>query len=425
MSKNDRHITVFEHSSLCMHKGEKRISKTQFEALERFHGAGCPYFKLIHNGVQFNEFVGVLQVGGTQIEVLPKADKLPSSASVEKEANWRNILIDMLRAVGSLTIQSPGGADLKIRPNSILDLYFERFIAETEYLLRSGLVKQYRKAEGNTTALKGSLQFARHIQQNTAHQERFYVRHTVYDTDHTLHRILYKTLQLLRRINTNAGLHSRIGALLLNFPEMPDIRVSTETFEKLVFTRKTQRYQSAIKISQMILLNYHPDIQKGGNDVLALMFDMNVLWEQFLLVTLSGIKTGGLSVHSQVPKKFWAPAVGKSSRLKPDIWIQANGINIVLDTKWKVIENANPSAADLRQMYVYHEYYGANKVALVYPGEFETKEGWFWLPGENKQSEKMCSVVFFSPHSMPLPQKAIVRAWQEKIRREFLGWMEG
>ena len=79
MSKEDRHIIVFEHQRLRYDQGDQRISKELYEALERFHGTGTPFFKLIYNGVQFNEYVGVLQVGGSLIEVLPKTDNQPGT----------------------------------------------------------------------------------------------------------------------------------------------------------------------------------------------------------------------------------------------------------------------------------------------------------------------------------------------------------
>jgi 5-methylcytosine-specific restriction enzyme subunit McrC len=84
VANTDPHITVFEHKSLCYDRGEKRISRELYEALKSFYGNGSPYFDLIHNGVKFKEYVGVLQVNGTLIEVLPKADKNPVNKAEEK-----------------------------------------------------------------------------------------------------------------------------------------------------------------------------------------------------------------------------------------------------------------------------------------------------------------------------------------------------
>lgn len=416
MTKHKTHITVFEHECIWVHKGAQRLSADELKAFQAYHGdEGVPYFSLIHNGIRFNEHVGAIQVGNTLIEVLPKADKV---ANTEKEESvWRDILIDMLRAVGTFDIYSTSSASLKIKTNAILDLYFELFVAEVEYLMHNGLAKQYRKKEGNVTALKGSLQFAKQIQHNLTHQERFFVKHTTYDVEHILHAILYKTIQLLNLINTNSSLHGRIGALLLHFPEMPEIKVTDATFSKLVFTRKTQSYRKALDIARLLLLQYHPDVSKGKNHILALMFDMNKLWEQFVYVSLRKNKDSFTSITAQNTKHFWKPANGSNSKIRPDIVLNIDNVCIVLDTKWKNLGGYNPSPADLRQMYVYHDYYKAAKVALIYPGAGPLASGKYIDTADNTiEQNKECSII-------SITVKPNIKEWQTEICATIKNWI--
>ena len=410
---NPNHFTVFEYDTLRLNRD---LTPPQYQALQTYYGEkGVPYFTLINNGVRFCQYVGVLQIGNLTIEVLPKADKSNDTGK------WKTLLIGMLREVGIFKIHAPSSSDLSLQSNSILDLYFELYMTEIEYLLHRGLVKKYRKTEGNTTSLKGSLQFSKHIQQNLVHQERFYTRYSTYDAQHTIHSILYKALRLLKNMNTQNALHSRIGALMLNFPEMPDVKVSEATFEKITYNRKDEHYQKAIDIARLLLLNYHPDVSKGRNHVLALMFDMNLLWEQFVYASLrKHVKGQGYTIKSQVSKAFWQPKEGwNTSYMKPDIFIETDkNVCIVLDTKWKILNNNNPSPEDLRQMYVYHDYFKADKVALVYPieKEIESKSGFFFDKEHSRLTNKECSIISIAIESN-------IICWQKEIFTRIDKWL--
>ncbi len=408
---------VFEHE--CIHLGtdNQHLSLEQLRAFQTVYGEkGVPYFTLIHNGIRFCEYVGVIQVGNTVIEVLPKSDK---STKAEEKETWRNMLIGMLKTVGLFEVKAPSSSALQLKSNSILDLYFELFLAEVESLLHKGLVKKYHKIEGNATALKGCIKFGKHIQKNIVHRERFYISYSTFDAEHKLHFILYKTIRLLKHINTSTILQSRIGALLLNFPEMPDINVSEVIFDSITYNRKTEPYRKAIEIARLILLQYHPDISTGRNHVLALMFDMNALWEQFVYVSLrQSIRKNyaGYHIKAQIPVDFWKPENGYKSRIQPDIIIENDNKKLVWDTKWKNLGTGNPSPDDLRQMYAYHEYCQADKVALVYPGEHPPRKGNYYKPGENHPSDKECSII-----SIPVGKD--IREFQKNIWDAFAGWI--
>lgn len=399
LQDNLKHIIRFEHEKLVFDMQVEEERKL-YEALEAYHGEYTPFFKLIRNGVQFCEYVGVLQVGSTIIEILPKADK-------SRDANvWQNILINMIRSVWGFSVKESGSSNLKLKHNSVLDLYFELFVFELESLIHSGLIKKYIRQEQNAKALKGKLSFSKHIQQNIIHKERFYIETTVYTVNHKLHQIIYAALVLLQKLNRNSVLASRIGNLLLNFPEQERIKINSKTFDTITYDRKSKAYKTIIDIAELILLNYHPDISKGRRQILALMFDMNALWEQFVLGLLrKSLKD--YKVSGQITKRFWK-GNSLSSNMRPDIVLHGDNITMVIDTKWKNLNGKSPSPDDLRQMFVYHEYFEANKVVLLYPGEGSLIEGQFYHKDQSGFDNKHC-------HVLQLPADKDFGVWKNRI----------
>ena len=310
------YFQVFEHQRIRKNDiiDGDIFTENHLTTLQNYFGNGCPYYSLVHNGVKFNEYVGVLQAGNLTIEVLPKTDR-----SEDDKTYWHAFLIDMLRTVGFLDVHETGYSALRTRSNSILELYIELFLKEVRYLLQTGLLKKYRKMEENSFSLKGKLLFSKNIQQNLVHAERFYVSHTIYDQDNIFNQILYKALLLIKKLHISSTLSGHLQSLLLNFPECKNIHISEKTFENISYNRKTESYKRAIGIAKMLLLNFYPDIRSGQNDVLALMFDMNKLWERYVYKVLKKQLKNKFVISEQVGKEFWQPKNGCVSKVYPDI----------------------------------------------------------------------------------------------------------
>ena len=262
------------------------------------------------------------------------------------------------------------------------------YLAEIERLVNKGLIKRYQKNQSNQNALKGKLLFAKNIQQNLVHRERFYCEHQVYDRNHLLHQILYKGLQILKTF-VNDALKDRLNRLLFEFQEIENIEISEKHFRKIVFDRKNSDYQKAFDIAKIIILNYSPSLNYGSENLLTLLFDMNALWEEYIFRILQKHKKDEGKVSRQDSKKFW-----KNKCIRPDIILQIEQKTFVIDTKWKIIETNNPSDEDLKQMFVYNLHWDAEKALLLYPKTGQTDSGFEEFHYDKLDSKKKCKTGF-------------------------------
>lgn len=360
MAKGD-YIQVFEHQQIAV--GESApggcFTEAHFQALARIAGPEmAKYFSVLHRSIRFSNYVGVMQAGSLTIEILPKA----SRPGQQDHRLWQQVLLDMLRACRLLKADHLSAADLSLRPNSILDYYISVFLEEVETLLRQGLSREYSRHSGNLPVLKGRLLFHRQVQKNLAHAERFYTDHEQYGYEHLFNRIVSSALQALGHFPLPPALEAKFQKLSRQFPLLPPVDASQVKWEELPFGRKTERYRNAVETALLLLRQYRPDIRAGRRPLIAILFDMNLLFEEYVYRQLAHLKTEGLQIYRQLSRPFW-----ERRYIRPDIVLEYGGRRFVLDTKWKALPRASPNMDDLRQMFVYAQFFDAPHGVLVYP----------------------------------------------------------
>ena len=430
-----KEIYKFEHEFLDV--GEDGFSDTHFQLLEKYlEKQKKSYlfetsYRKGKKGIKFCQYVGVITVKDLTIYVLPKADKDAAEKTDEPITTlWQHRLTFMLSQVYKLKVQTTSPANLQRKTNVLLNIFLKKFLDEVAVLLNRGLIKTYRKTDGNRTALKGKLLFNKQIAVNCVHQERFYVRHTTYDYNHILNRIIRQALLAIHDITNSSDIKGHATSTLFNFPELDEIAVTPELFSRLIFDRKSEDYRAVIKLAEMILLNYSPDLHHGNNHVWTLMFDMNKLWEEFVYVTLKR-KLAGCTVMAQKQKPLWESDHNRKT-VRADIVVKNNdGEIFVLDTKWKMprYDGKMPSDADLHQMYVYFYKYGdtgkdnVKKVALLYPGDDSEVKGFF--VNDSGHEEGCCDMLFLPCRASTEQNQSVqeCRDWQEAITSRVMEWL--
>jgi 5-methylcytosine-specific restriction enzyme subunit McrC len=318
-------------------------------------------FTLGHRSVRLGHHVGYLRVGRVSLEVYPKLGR------DRPDQDWRGLMLHMLRVVAGVRLAPQEHAELRHRSGDLYELLVERFVAESERLLREGLVRRYREVEGNESALRGRLVVARQLQENLARPDRLSVAYEVFDADNLPNRILHRALERVLRTTSSVELRGRSEAALDGFPTVSPGPIRPAEWQVLRVDRRTQRYQEALELARMILRDERPDLRWGEREVIALLFDMNALFESYLEKALRGVP--GVRVRSQARRRFWSSPEGPSRIAKPDLLVYQDGCEtpLVVDAKWKVPDSSGAADNDLRQVFAYLHTFGSSRGVLVYP----------------------------------------------------------
>ena len=352
-----------------------------------FSKHGARVFELAgRRKIKLDQYVGVIETPcGTRIEILPKHVELNGTSDQELILAERKLLQKMLSVSLHLPYREAGSANLNRFKQPLHEWIITQFLASFERLLQRGLRFDYNRVQEEQKFLRGQLQHVKYMRQPPAKKHVFPIEHDVYEVNRPENRLIRTALEVVCKKTKDANNWKLAQELRLMTSEIPRSQKIQQDFRQWQSGRLLALYAEIKPWTELILGEYMPVSTQGEWRGMSLLFPMEKLFEYFVAYHLRRglpeyqVKTQHSTEHICKHQQ------SKIFKLKPDIFIdrsQTNAKNIVLDTKWKLINQNDRGGryglkdSDIQQMFAYSHYYlkHESEVILVYPyraGKFD------------------------------------------------------
>ncbi len=377
-----RFITVHEHGELPRDLDHKLIDRLhKFDTSFVGKGKKSPVFQWGRQSVKANHYVGVVQIPGLTVEILPKIDR----DGVQSDQLAQKNLLYMLSYTRNISFEARDLAALTLKPMPLMEILIKAFAEKLLSELRRGLDHAYINQEENLPRIKGKLLMNRHILLNAAHRERFYVGYDDFVSDTPLNRILKATTRRLTFVTVVSGTQKLLLEALAVFDDAADVIPQGYHFAAVHLHRNNERFTPLLDFCHIVWQGQSPAPSAGESETFSFLFNMHELFEEFIAQFILrnagflGLHKRDIRLQTGIRHLCWlqqedsAKKVGKF-QLKPDILIgPRHAPSLIIDTKWKRLKSSDEddkngvSQADMYQMYAYSQRYQCNDVVLLYP----------------------------------------------------------
>ncbi|MFT5758551.1 MAG: 5-methylcytosine-specific restriction enzyme subunit McrC [Alteromonadaceae bacterium] len=392
MSELKKQVTVFEFDHLGF--GEKAQASPRIKAIsEKAYGylkriclcdeTESRFLRLKQLGgcevLQVQNYAGVIFTPDqTQIEILPKVGKQDKD-NQESQKQARNSLLMMLKTLKGFRHIETHQASIASQKMPLLEVFITQFLQSVNTLVKRGLRSDYVAQQDNLTFLKGKLNVGKQLRHNFINKHKFQVEYDAFLQDRPANRLMHSALVAINSYTRSVKNQKLLRELLFVFSDIPQSCDYKVDFTRLKIDRGMNYYQRPLDWSRLILDGFSPQSMQGKNHAPSLLFPMEAVFESYVAKILRRQVAEGCHLKEQVQsKKLVRHNEHQWFRLKPDLVIEHQGeIKVVLDTKWKVLDqNKNNgtdkyglSQADFYQMFAYGQKYlhGKGDMFLLYP----------------------------------------------------------
>lgn len=248
--------------------------------------------------------------------------------------------------------------------------------------------RRYQRVEEELPTIRGQWQLGRQLRQPTrAH--RFDVVYDEFTTDNRLSQVLRYVVEQLWLRTRDGGNRRLLGELR---GAMESVTLATHLTPADVppglIDRLSERYAPLLNLARLFLDSGSLELTRGDVHSFAFVFNMNQLFEAFLVAFIrrhratilsDALRDCALEPQSKGSARHLAltEAGRPSFLLKPDLALrQGDSFPLLLDAKYKRLTDQERqmgvSTGDFYQMFAYAQRYRAPHVVVIYPKMYET-----------------------------------------------------
>lgn len=337
-----------------------------------------------HDYLVAKNYVGVVQIPGLQIEILPKIDfKNEQGQETTGMQQARHNLLYMLSVTKHLPLKERDLAGQRIQKIPMLEALIHIFVTRLLKELRRGQQHLYVNREENLPYVKGRILMHRQITLNSVQRHLNYVAFDEFQADTWLNRILKAACARLLSLSRVASSQQYLRECLLEMADVQDFVIQPHHFDKALIDRNSEPFEILLSFSRLLLFGDTPAPNAGDNQCFSLLFPMEVLFEKFVgeflrrYASSLGLIRADIHLQAHRRRRWLLKDKGGSGRfqLKPDILIddKLGCPGLILDTKWKrlvrdVDDRKNGVAqSDIYQLYAYSQRYRCRDNVLLFP----------------------------------------------------------
>ena len=316
-------------------------------------------FKL--SGIKTGSYVGVIKYADFQLNIIPKIIGDTNSVCLEN-------LAFMLSYTRQLTIHTTGAAQITNCQNPFLEVLIAHYADVLLKALSRQVPHSYETREENLATIKGKILFAQNIRHNFGNLARTYCQFDEFTPDNLLNQTLKFVSHALQKLTSVSQTRQKLLKINAVYDEVTLRPITYAETQKIILNRNQTMFKEPLALAQMFLQNSTISLHNHTFTNLAILFDMNKLFEEFVYMALKRTYPKW-NIKAQKPKQI-IKSIGNfpntAYAIRPDIVV--NG-NTIIDTKYKIIDlpNKKPSEADIYQMLAYSKFYGIKNIILCYP----------------------------------------------------------